>query len=166
LRTETIGFVMSVRPSAWKNSAPTGRIFMKFDIWECLENLSRKFKFHENRTRIKGTLREDQYIFLLYLAYFFLEWEMFQVKIVEKIKIHILCSVTFFEHRAVYKKRWKNIVERGRPQMTIWRMSIACWIPKATKHTLTICNTNCFSTATMVAKRASVLHYTSIASLV
>jgi len=26
----------------------------------------------------------------------------------------------------------KNIVERGRPQMTIWRMRIACWIPKAT----------------------------------
>ena len=25
---------------------------------------------------------------------------------------------------------WKNIVERGRPQVTIWR--IACWIPKAT----------------------------------
>jgi hypothetical protein len=27
---------------------------------------------------------------------------------------------------------WKNIVERGRPQMTIWRMRTACWIPKAT----------------------------------
>jgi len=26
---------------------------------------------------------------------------------------------------------WKNIVERGRPQMAIWRMRIACWIPKA-----------------------------------
>jgi hypothetical protein len=26
----------------------------------------------------------------------------------------------------------KNTAERGRPQMTIWRMSIACWIPKAT----------------------------------
>ena len=26
----------------------------------------------------------------------------------------------------------KNIVERGRPQMIIWRMRIACWIPKAT----------------------------------
>ena len=24
------------------------------------------------------------------------------------------------------------MVERGRPQMTIWRMLIACWIPKAT----------------------------------
>jgi len=28
---------------------------------------------------------------------------------------------------------WKNIVERGRPQMTIWRMCIACWISKATE---------------------------------
>ena len=28
---------------------------------------------------------------------------------------------------------WKNIVEWGRPQMTIWPKRIACWIPKATK---------------------------------
>jgi len=27
---------------------------------------------------------------------------------------------------------WKNFVERGRAQMAIWRMRIACWIPKAT----------------------------------
>jgi len=27
---------------------------------------------------------------------------------------------------------WKNIVEQGRPLMTIWRMRIACWVPKAT----------------------------------
>jgi hypothetical protein len=27
---------------------------------------------------------------------------------------------------------WKNIVERDRPQMTIWRMRIACRIMKAT----------------------------------
>jgi len=26
----------------------------------------------------------------------------------------------------------KNIVDRGRPQMTIWRMRVACWIPRAT----------------------------------
>ena len=30
------------------------------------------------------------------LAEFFLEWEMFQTKVVEKIKPHILCSITFF----------------------------------------------------------------------
>ena len=33
---------------------------------------------------------------------------------------------------------WKNIVERCRPQMSVWRMRLACWIPKATNtHTHT-----------------------------
>jgi hypothetical protein len=27
---------------------------------------------------------------------------------------------------------WKNIVDLGWPQMTIWLMHIACWKPKAT----------------------------------
>jgi len=27
---------------------------------------------------------------------------------------------------------WKNIVELDRSQMTVWRMRIACWIPKST----------------------------------
>jgi hypothetical protein len=35
---------LSVRPSAWKNSARTERILMKFHIWKILENLSRKIK--------------------------------------------------------------------------------------------------------------------------
>jgi len=35
--------------------------------------------------------------------------------------------------------------------MTIWRMRIACWVAKAT-HTLIICKTYCFSTATMVMR--------------
>ena len=50
----------------------------------------------------------------------------------------------------------KNIVELDRPEMTIWRMHIACWIPKAT-------NTHSdyvrlvYSTATMVASTCSML---------
>jgi hypothetical protein len=32
LRKSTISTVMSVRPSAWNNSAPTGRILMKFGV--------------------------------------------------------------------------------------------------------------------------------------
>jgi hypothetical protein len=37
----------SVLPSAWNDTAPTGRIFMKFDILSVFfDNLSRKFKFH------------------------------------------------------------------------------------------------------------------------
>jgi hypothetical protein len=63
--------------------------------------------------------------FLSYLAHFFLELEIFQTKVVEKIKTHVSCSVRSFEHRAVYEVIWENIVERGRPQITAWRMCIA-----------------------------------------
>jgi len=38
----------------------------------------------------------------------------------------------FFRKSAVYEIMWKNVAERGRPQMTIWRMRIACCITKAT----------------------------------
>ena len=44
-------------------------------------------------------------------------------------------------------KWWKKTVELDRPQMTIWRMSTACWITRAE---LGICNTYWFSTATVV----------------
>jgi hypothetical protein len=46
---------------------------------------------------------------------------------------------------------WKNIVEPGRPQMKIWRMYSACWIPKATNTHLEYVILNFFSTVTVVA---------------
>ena len=46
---------------------------------------------------------------------------------------------------------WKNIVEWGMSQMTIWRIRIACWIPKATNTHTQMCNTHYFSTVTVVA---------------
>jgi hypothetical protein len=58
---------------------------------------------------------------------------MFRTKVVGKIKTHfVLGNFFFFEHPAVYEIIWKYILERGMPPMTIWRMSIACSIPKAT----------------------------------
>jgi len=62
--------------------------------------------------------------FLSSLTQFFLEWEMFETEAVEKIKTHILFSITFLfffnkENHAIYEIMWKNIVEPGRPQMTI-----------------------------------------------
>jgi len=51
----------------------------------------------------------------------------FHTKIIEKIKTHILCSVIFFS-----EIMWEKFVEPDRPQMTIWRMRIACWMTKAT----------------------------------
>jgi len=42
--------------------------------------------------------------------------------------------------KIVYEIKWESTAELGRPQMTIWPMRIACWIPKATNiHTHTIC---------------------------
>ena len=92
--------------------------------------------------------------FWSYLAHFFLEWEMFQTKVVEKIKTHILCPVTF--SRKSYRL-WDNV-------------EIFCRVGQATDddtarahcmygneaykhtHTHTVCNPYCSSTAAMVAR--------------
>jgi len=80
----------------------------------------------------------------------------------ENENTHFVFSKFFFsENRAVYETMRKYIVDRGRPQITIWRMLIACCISKVTNtHTLRLCNTHCFSTTTMVAQtRLSVTLY-------
>ena len=53
---------------------------------------------------------------------------MFLAKVVEKIKIQILCSIFFFYNHAFHELMWEITVEPDRPQMTIWRMRIACWV--------------------------------------
>jgi hypothetical protein len=44
---------------------------------------------------------------------------IFQTKVVDEIKTHILSSVTFSENHAFYEIMWENMVEPDRPQMTI-----------------------------------------------
>jgi len=39
---------------------------------------------------------------------------MFQAKVAEKLETHILCSVTFFDNRAVYEIIQKNDLQWGR----------------------------------------------------
>jgi hypothetical protein len=61
---------------------------------------------------------------------------------------------------------WKNLVEWVKPQMTMWRMHIACWIPKATNT-----HTGCviiiaFPHQQWLHERAALLRYTYIACLV
>ena len=96
-----------------------------------------------------------------------LKWIMFQTHFVEKIKINIICSNFFPVNRAVYET-WKNMADPDRPQMKIWRMRFAGWIPNATHthththtqthtyththtHTHITCNNYCFTTARMIA---------------
>jgi len=70
---------------------------------------------------------------------------------------------------------WKNFVQQGRPQMTIWRMRIACWMTKATArthtHTHTHTHTRCVKLIASplqqwLHERASLLRYTYIICLV
>ena len=51
---------MSVRLSACNKSDPIWQIFMKFDM-TIYENLSRKYNFLKNLSRITGTYSEDLY---------------------------------------------------------------------------------------------------------
>jgi hypothetical protein len=77
----------------------------------------------------------DTYIQLRqYLAYLILEWEMFETKVVEKIKIYILCSITLSRKSL---RLWHNVEKYCRAEQAtgdniIRRMRFACWITKAT----------------------------------
>jgi hypothetical protein len=61
-------------------------------------------------------------------AQLFLEIEMFQTNVLVTIETHFMINkfFSFLKNRAIYEITWKNIVELGRPQMTIWRMCIVC----------------------------------------
>jgi hypothetical protein len=64
--------------------------------------------------------------FLSYLAQFFLEWEMFQTKVAQKLKTHILCSVTFFRKSC---RLWDNVGKFCRGgQATDGNMAHAHWV--------------------------------------
>jgi hypothetical protein len=143
---------MFVRLSAWNNTDPTGRIFMKFDIWGFFsKNFLRKFKFNSKLTRITGTLHEELCTFMIISRWILLGMRNASDKVVQKIKTYILCSIISL------RKSWDNVEKCGTAREAtddniIQRMRFACRINKATIHTLTIFNTYCFSTVTIVTR--------------
>ena len=76
---------------------------------------------------------------------------------------HFILKKSFFsDNRAVYEIMWKNIVERVRPQITIWRMRIAYLIIKTTHthtHTHSECETFIAFPTTVTRKRPNVTLY-------
>ena len=79
---------------------------------------------------------------------------MFRTKVVEKIKTHILCSVTFFFRKnMLFMMQCGNMLYRAE-QATDYKMALAhCLLDiEGYKCTLGICNTYCFSTAAVVAQ--------------
>jgi hypothetical protein len=43
---------------------------------------------------------------------------MFQAKVVENIRTHVLCSVNASENSVVYEIMWKNTAEPDRPHIS------------------------------------------------
>ena len=127
-----------------------GSCFMPVSMSVCMEQLSSYWmdlheiwyfsKFWKSDKKIEVSLKlckNNGYftwspVYILYyilLTPFFLEWYVFHTKVVEK-------NTLFSENDAVKEIIWKSAVEPERPDMTIWRMCISCWVPKATdKHT-------------------------------
>ena len=117
LRKSTISFAMSVCPSVRLSVClkQLGSHWRNFhEIWY-LGN------FRKSVEKIQVTLKtwRKTYLHLQYLAQFSLQWEKFQIKVAEKVKQRTLSSITLFENRTVYKIMWKNIVDPGRPKVTI-----------------------------------------------
>jgi hypothetical protein len=84
--------------------------------------------------------------FWSYLTQFFLEWEIFQTEVVQKIKTRILCSITFFFNHAIFEIMWENNVQRARPHENNGNMGHAHNMLDyySYKRLLIICNTYCF----------------------
>jgi hypothetical protein len=87
-RKATISCVMSmsVCPTTRNNSAPTGRIFVNF-------NMS---IFPIYLEKISVSLKSDKKTGYFTRRPILLECRMFQTTVAKEIKIHILCSLTFF----------------------------------------------------------------------
>jgi len=135
LRRATICFVMSDHLSVRVSMERPGSHWTDFhEIWylrifrKAVKKIQVSLKSVKNNWYF--TWRAIR-IFLSHLFHFFIGWEAFQKVCRENQNTQFLIS-NIFEDRDVYEKMWKNTVERGRPQMKIWRMPSARWKPKAT----------------------------------
>jgi hypothetical protein len=126
-RKATISFVMSVRTeqlaSHWTDFC---------EIWYLIvfRKSVQTIQSFKNRTRITDTLHEDQCTILIISGSILLRIRVFSDKNCRENEIRHYRFNSLFSKIVPFM--WKNIVQRGRSQMTIWRMHIACWLSKAT----------------------------------
>jgi hypothetical protein len=90
---------------------------------------------------------------------------MLQTKFLQKIKTHILCSI-FFLNIVPFLDNVEKYCRGGRTRMTIWRMRIACWVPRATNTNPGFVKLVDFPLQPWWHDRASLLHYKYTACVV
>jgi hypothetical protein len=115
-----------------------------------------------------------------YVTDLFLQWQMFQIRIVEKIKTYFMfCGGFFPENRAVYEITPKNFVEARKDadnkapargilisKPTRAQANARARISTSTHTHREICNNYCFPRQQCYRECASMLRYTYIVSLV
>jgi len=120
-------------PSEWNNSAPNGRILMKFDVWVFLKHLSEKkneISWKSQRNNGYVTLITITITFTMISHWILLEWKTFQTNVDTE------WTHTFYRQYPLFGKSchlWDNVEKCGRARQTtddniIRRMSSECWI--------------------------------------
>ena len=117
---------------------------------------------------IKGTVHEGRHTVLIVSRTFLLRMtDVSGKRFRENQNTHFIFNNLFFpENHAFYEITWKNIIEMGRSQTTIWRMHFTCWIPKATNTQYECLILIVFPLQEQFNGRASLLRYIHIACLV
>jgi hypothetical protein len=70
-----------------------------------------------------------------YVAELFLEWEVFQTKVIEKIKTRVMFSTFFSENRSFFGVMWKNMVEHIGQRWQYNKAYGPCILDKYSKNT-------------------------------
>jgi len=76
-----------------------------------------------------------------------------------------MTNIFLYKILTFMRKMWKNIVQPGRPQMTVWPMRIAHWIPKSANTFPEYVILIVFPLKQWLLERTSVLGHTYIACL-
>jgi hypothetical protein len=81
--------------------------------------------------RIAGMLHYYLCTFMIISRRILLRVRFFRQKYKKSKHVFYVQYIFFFENQAVYEIMWKNTVQPDRPEITIRRMRLACWIIKS-----------------------------------
>ena len=107
---------------------------MKF--WVFIQNLSRRFDFHQNMTRLTGTLHRNLCTFMIISPpEFILEYETYRPKLQRKLNTHLVLHYSVPPGKSW--SWWDNVAQyctagQDTHDNTMRRMRSTCWIAKVT----------------------------------
>jgi len=141
------------------------------DIWylSIFRNSVKKIQDSFKSVKNKGHFTLSQYTFLIIPRSLLLKMKNISDESSrENQNTQFMFNNFFFPllNRAVYEKVWENVVERGRTQMPIWSVRVACWMPRASDT-----HSGCVILIALVLQQwmhenAPILRHTCIANLV